>query len=212
MARVYKNFFKRVLDIATSFIALILTFPLLLIVGCILLYLNKKSPFFIQVRPGKNAKLFRIIKFKTMTDETDSAGELLPEEFRITRVGKFIRKYSLDEIPQLINVFLGDMSLVGPRPLLPEYLPYYNEFQKRRHDVRPGITGWAQINGRNSISWEDKFIHDVWYVDHISFKTDCRILLGTLKKFFHTSDVSAKGHPTMPRFSDEVEDRKKIKT
>lgn len=166
-----------------------------------LFFLNNGKPFFIQPRPGKNEKIFKLIKFKTMNDKRDKLGYLLPDEKRLTVVGKFVRKTSLDEIPQLINVIKGDMSLVGPRPLLVEYLPLYNEEQKRRHEVKPGITGWAQVNGRNAISWEEKFKYDVWYVDHLSFILDLKILLLTIKKVFKREGISSTNAATMERFT-----------
>ncbi len=161
---------------------------------------NKGKAFFFQARPGKKEKLFKVIKFKTMTDCKDRNGNLLPDAKRLTIVGKFIRKTSLDEIPQLLNVIKGDMSLIGPRPLLVEYLPLYDDIQKRRHEVKPGITGWAQVNGRNAISWEQKFGYDVWYVDHVSFSLDVKIFFVTVKNVFLVKDISQKGHATMPFF------------
>ena len=161
---------------------------------------NKGNPFFFQLRPGKGGRLFLLLKFKTMNDLKDTAGNLLPDEKRITRLGRFIRKSSIDELPQLINVLKGDMSLIGPRPLLPEYLPLYTVRQNRRHDVRPGITGWAQVNGRNAISWEEKFKLDVWYVENISFKLDMKILTLTMKKIIKPEGISQQGHATMPVF------------
>lgn len=162
--------------------------------------MNKGFPFFVQRRPGKGEKIFRLIKFRTMTNARDANGELLPDDKRLTRFGTMIRKTSLDEIPQLINVIKGDMSLIGPRPLLIEYLPRYSAIQKRRHEVRPGITGWAQVNGRNAISWERKFELDVWYVDHLNLKLDIRILMLTLKKVVKPEGISQEGHATMPVF------------
>ena len=172
----YLNYVKSFFDFMAAFIGLIVLSPLIIVITILLFILNNGKPFYFQNRPGYKEKIFRIIKFKTMNDKKNEAGELLPDFERTTLVGKFIRKTSIDEIPQLINVFLGHMSLVGPRPLLPEYLPLYNENQKRRHEVKPGITGWAQVNGRNSISWEEKFRLDVEYVDKISFGFDCKIL------------------------------------
>ena len=197
----YKSFLKRTIDLIGAFTGLLLLSPIFLIVTLGLFIANKGKPFFIQKRPGKNGRLFNIIKFKTMTDAKNAQGHLLPDSLRLTAVGKFVRKTSLDEIPQLLNVIKGDMSLIGPRPLLPEYLPLYNKEQKRRHEVKPGITGWAQVNGRNAISWEEKFNYDVWYVDHLSFLTDVRIILLTFKKNFKTSNIAAEGHVTMPPFT-----------
>src|SRR5690606_16445280 len=168
----YKLVFKRILDFSFSLLGLTILSPIFILATFYLYLANQGKPFFFQKRPGKNGKIFRIITFKTMNDRTGSEGNLLPDADRLTPVGKFVRKTSLDEIPQLINVLKGDMSLVGPRPLLPEYLPLYNKEQARRHEVRPGITGWAQVNGRNAISWKQKFEYDVWYVDHLSFWLD----------------------------------------
>ena len=178
----YKNHIKRFLDFTLSLIGFLILSPLFLLVTIFLFFSNRGKPFFFQARPGLNEKIFRVIKFKTMNDKRNEQGELLPSTERITPIGTFVRKTSLDEIPQLINVIRGDMSLVGPRPLREEYLPYYSEEQKRRHDVRPGITGWAQVNGRNTISWDKKFEYDVWYVDHLGFMLDCKILFLTIKK------------------------------
>lgn len=179
----YKNGIKRIIDFVLSLIGLVLLSPVFIIVTILLYFANKRAGvFFTQERPGKEGRIFKIIKFKSMTDERDSNGVLLSNEERITRVGAFIRSTSLDEIPQLINVLKGDMALIGPRPLLVEYLPLYSEKQARRHEVRPGITGWAQVNGRNAISWTDKFKLDVWYVDHLSFQLDLKIFFLTLKK------------------------------
>ncbi|MDQ3292532.1 MAG: sugar transferase [Bacteroidota bacterium] len=196
----YKNLLKRFLDLTISVSAFIVALPIFIIVVISLAIANRGKVFFFQARPGKNEKVFRIIKFKTMNDLKDSNGKLLPDEVRLTAVGKFVRKTSLDEIPQLINVIKGDMSLIGPRPLLVEYLPLYNNVQKRRHEVRPGITGWAQINGRNAISWEQKFEYDVWYVDNMSFLLDMKIILLTIKKVFKSEGISQQGHATMPFF------------
>ncbi len=196
----YHNFFKRVLDLVLSLTGLILLSPVLLVVTIFLYFANDGKPFFFQKRPGKNSKIFRIVKFKTMNDRRGTDGRLLPDEQRLTGIGKFIRKTSLDEIPQLFSVLVGDMSLVGPRPLLVEYLPLYSDFQARRHEVKPGITGWAQVNGRNAISWEKKFELDVWYADHVSFLLDLKILFMTVKKVFKSEGISQDGHATMPYF------------
>lgn len=198
--QIYKNYIKRLFDILAAIIGLLLTFPLLLTSVIILYIFNNGEVFFFQRRPGKNGVIFRIYKLKTMLDIKDHHGNLLPEAERLTPIGRFIRKYSLDEIPQLFNILKGDMSLVGPRPLLPEYLPLYNDFQKKRHDVKPGITGWAQINGRNAISWEQKFEYDVWYVDRISPSLDIKILLLTLLKVIRKEGVNQKENITMEAF------------
>ena len=186
----YRCYIKSLIDILISFIIFVIVFPVLMIVSLFLFFANSGNPFFFQLRPGKNEKIFRIIKFKTMNDKKDSEGNLLTDAHRLTKIGKFVRKTSIDELPQLINVLKGDMSLIGPRPLLPEYLTLYNELQKKRHEVKPGITGWAQINGRNTISWEQKFEYDVWYVENISFKLDCKIIFCTLKKVIIRKDIN----------------------
>jgi lipopolysaccharide/colanic/teichoic acid biosynthesis glycosyltransferase len=198
--QVYRNFLKRFLDLIVSVVAFSLLFPLFIIVTALLYIANQGKPFFVQPRPGKNGRIFRLVKFKTMNDKKDAAGNLLPDADRLTAVGSFIRKTSLDEIPQLINVIKGEMSLIGPRPLLVEYLPLYNSTQKRRHEVRPGITGWAQVNGRNAIGWKEKFELDVWYVDNMSFLLDCKIIIFTLMKVIKSEGVSQQGHVTMTKF------------
>jgi len=187
----YKLLFKRLTDIILGLMGFILLSPLFIAVTVFLFFANKGKPFFSQARPGKNEKIFRLLKFKSMNDNKDENGELLPFDQRVTKVGLFIRKYSLDEIPQLINVILGQMSLVGPRPLLVKYLPLYNDFQKQRHNVKPGITGWAQVKGRNTISWEKKFELDVWYTENLSFTTDLKIILLTIKKVFFKEDINS---------------------
>ena len=198
----YKNCLKRILDFWIALIVLVVISPLLLAVTIWLHFANKGAgAFFLQERPGKNAKIFKIIKFKTMTDERDTDGNLLPDELRLTKVGNFVRSTSIDELPQLINVLKGDMSLIGPRPLLPEYLPLYSKEQARRHEVRPGISGWAQCHGRNAISWTERFKLDVWYVDHVSLKTDMEIVFITFKKVFQRADVSEEGCATMESFN-----------
>ena len=197
----YLNYVKSFFDFMAAFIGLIVLSPLIIVITILLFILNNGKPFYFQNRPGYKEKIFRIIKFKTMNDKKNEAGELLPDFERTTSVGKFIRKTSIDEIPQLINVFLGHMSLVGPRPLLPEYLSLYNENQKRRHDVKPGITGWAQINGRNSILWTKKFEHDVWYVDNASILLDMKILLLTVKKVLIPQGINANEKYTMEEFN-----------
>ena len=198
--QIYRDLFKPVIDFAAAFIAFVILSPVFLLVTIVLFIQNNGKPFFFQPRPGKNGKIFKVIKFKTMTDKKGPDGELLPDAERVTSVGNFVRKSSLDEIPQLLNVILGDMSLVGPRPLLIEYLPLYNEVQKRRHEVSPGITGWAQVNGRNAISWEQKFEYDVWYVKNISLALDIEILWKTVAKVFKSEGISANGHVTIERF------------
>ncbi len=196
----YKNLLKYLIDFIISLVALLLLSPFFISIALLIIIATRANPFFYQKRPGKNEKLFTIVKFKTMNDKKDSEGELLPDSKRLTRIGKIIRKTSLDEIPQLLNVLKGEMSLIGPRPLLPEYLPLYNDFQKRRYQVKPGITGWAQINGRNAISWEDKFELDIYYVDNISFILDLKIIFKTIKKVFLGSDINKSGEATMHRF------------
>lgn len=198
----YRRFFKRAIDISASAgILLVLSVPL----GLVTLWLhfaNKGAgAFFTQDRPGKDGKIFKVVKFKTMTDERDADGNLLPDEKRLTKVGKLVRSTSIDELPQLWNVLKGDMSLIGPRPLLPQYLPLYSPEQARRHEVRPGITGWAQCHGRNAISWKKKFELDVWYVDNISFKTDCSVVWTTLKKVIRRDDISSATSVTMEAFN-----------
>ena len=192
----YKIFFKPLLDFVLSFLGLIISSPIFLIVFIALLLANKGKVFFLQNRPGKNEEIFKIIKFRTMNDNRDAHGNLLPDEERLTTIGKLVRKTSLDEIPQLINVLLGNMSLIGPRPLLPEYLPLYNDFQKKRHLIKPGITGWAQINGRNAVEWEKKFMFDVWYVENMSFLLDLQIMFLTLKKVLKLEGVNREGEAT----------------
>ncbi len=196
----YLKYFKRAFDISASFLGIILLMPVFLIVTLLLIIVNKGNPLFLQKRVGKDDCLFRIIKFKTMSDKRDQFGDLLPDHERITKLGLWIRRFSLDEIPQLFNVVKGDMSLIGPRPLLQEYLPLYSEYQRRRHLVRPGITGWAQVNGRNTLLWAHKFEMDVWYVDHICLGLDLKILMMTVFKVFKSEGVSQDGHTTMTRF------------
>jgi lipopolysaccharide/colanic/teichoic acid biosynthesis glycosyltransferase len=196
----YRNYVKRLFDILISFIVLLCFLPVILIVALILYILNSGKVFFVQERPGLNAKKFWIIKFKTMNDKKDKNGILLPDKQRITNFGRFVRSTSLDELPQLINVLKGDMSLIGPRPLLVRYLTLYNEVQQRRHEVKPGITGWAQVNGRNAISWEEKFNFDVYYVDHLSFWLDLKIIALTIKKVFIREGINNQSAETMPEF------------
>ncbi|MBL4559849.1 MAG: sugar transferase [Labilibaculum sp.] len=196
----YKKILKPLLDFTIAFLGLLFIIPLLLFVALFLAIANAGSPFFFQTRPGFHGKPFRIIKFKTMNDKLDEQGELLADSKRLTKIGAFVRKTSLDELPQLLNVLKGELSLVGPRPLLMEYLPLYNTTQARRHDVKPGITGWAQVNGRNAISWEEKFKLDVEYVDKLSFMMDVSILLMTVKKVFVSEGITAAGNKTMYKF------------
>lgn len=200
--KIYRDCVKRGIDVAVSGIALLILFIPLLGVTIWLHFANKGAgAFFFQERPGKNAKIFRVVKFKTMTDECDADGNLLPDAQRLTKVGRFVRSTSIDELPQLWNVFKGDMSLIGPRPLLVQYLPLYSVEQARRHEVRPGITGWAQCHGRNAISWQKKFELDVWYVDHISFITDCKVILTTVQKVIKRADISSETSVTMEAFN-----------
>ena len=188
------------IDFIAAFAAFIILSPLFIIVTLLLFFANQGKPFFVQARPGKRGKVFRILKFKTMNDRKDEQGNLLPDSERLTLIGSIVRKTSLDEIPQLLNVLIGDMSLIGPRPLLVEYLPLYNETQRRRHEAKPGITGWAQVNGRNAISWEQKFDYDVYYVDNISFLLDVKIILLTLVNVFRGKGISQQGSATMEKF------------
>lgn len=200
--KLYRNFFKRAIDIAASGSALLVLSVPLAAVTVWLHFANKGAgAFFFQERPGKGGRIFKVVKFKTMTDERDSDGRLLPDAQRLTKVGRFVRSTSIDELPQLWNVLKGDMSLIGPRPLLVQYLPLYSKKQSRRHEVRPGITGWAQCHGRNSISWKEKFDLDVWYVDHISFLTDCKVILTTVKKVVRREDISSATSATMEPFN-----------
>jgi lipopolysaccharide/colanic/teichoic acid biosynthesis glycosyltransferase len=200
----YRNFIKPLCDRVVALIALVVLSPVILIVTTLLLVANNGKPFFFQPRAGFKGGIFRIIKFKTMNDRKDANGELLPDADRLTAIGRFVRKTSLDELPQLLNVIKGDMSIVGPRPLLVEYLPLYNATQARRHDVKPGITGWAQVNGRNAISWSLKFEYDVYYVEHISFAFDIRIIWRTLSKVFKSEGISAQGVATAEKFTGNV--------
>lgn len=198
----YSHFFKRVIDFILVFIVLVVIWPILLLITIWLHFANKGAgAFFTQERPGKDGRIFRLIKFKSMTDERDAEGKLLPDAKRLTHVGKFVRATSIDELPQLINVLKGDMALIGPRPLLPEYLPLYNEEQARRHEVRPGITGWAQCHGRNAISWTEKFKLDVWYVDHCSLLTDLKIIFITIKSVLKREGISSATSVTMEKFN-----------
>jgi lipopolysaccharide/colanic/teichoic acid biosynthesis glycosyltransferase len=196
----YNSFIKPFLDKLVALMILIILAPVFLVSFVLLAFANDGKPFFLQLRPGKNGKLFKIIKFKTMNDKKDVHGNLLPDNQRLTKVGKFLRKTSMDELPQLINVIKGDMSMVGPRPLLPEYIALYTPEQAKRHKVKPGITGWAQVNGRNAISWEEKFQLDVWYVEHQSFLLDAKIIFKTFKKVIVSEGISQKGQATTTKF------------
>lgn len=200
--KIYRDCIKRVLGFSIAFIALICLSPLLLVVTIWLHFANKGAgAFFFQERPGKDGKIFKIIKYKTMTDERDANGKLLPDAQRLTKVGRFVRSTSIDELPQLFNVLKGDMAIIGPRPLLVQYLPLYSPEQARRHEVRPGITGWAQCHGRNTLSWHEKFKLDVWYVDHCSFLTDMKVILTTIKKVIARDGISQNGQETMETFN-----------
>ncbi|WP_316811422.1 sugar transferase [Pedobacter heparinus] len=199
----YKNFLKRYLDFILSLAGLVVLSPVFVVVLIILCITNNGKAFFFQKRPGKNENLFSIIKFKTMNDKKDKDGNLLPDSERMTKIGRFIRNSSLDEIPQLINVFIGQMSIIGPRPLLPQYLSLYNDEQLKRHQVKPGITGWAQVNGRNAITWTQKFKYDVWYVENFSFLLDVKIIYLTVKKVFKSENISQDGHATMEYFKGD---------
>ncbi len=196
----YVYFFKRLIDLLVAFIIFTVLSPVFFIVVILLAIANSGKPFFFQSRPGKKERIFKVIKFKTMNDRKDKNGELLPDADRLTGIGRFIRKTSLDELPQLLNVIKGDMSLIGPRPLLIEYLPLYSEVQKHRHDAMPGITGWAQVNGRNAISWQQKFDYDVWYVNHISFALDFRIFFLTIRNIVKSEGISSETSATMEKF------------
>ncbi len=198
----YHNIFKRILDITFSFLATI-SFSVIIVILCLFLFFANKrnSVFFTQPRPGKNGKIFRLVKFKTMTDKRDESGNLLPDEKRLTRLGKFMRSTSLDELPQLWNILKGDMSFIGPRPLLVEYLPLYTQKQARRHEVKPGMTGWAQVNGRNRISWKEKFEYDVWYVDNLSLSLDFKIFIMTILKVFKREGINSDNNTTMELFN-----------
>ncbi|AQY21601.1 sugar transferase [Riemerella anatipestifer] len=196
----YRDFFKPIMDFTLALVGFLLLSPVFILVTIGLFFANQGKPFFFQKRPGKNERIFSIIKFKTMNDKKDVQGNLLSDAERLTAVGKLVRKTSLDEIPQLLNVIKGDMSLVGPRPLLPQYLPLYNKEQKKRHNVRPGITGWAQVNGRNAISWQQKFEYDVWYVRNLSLSLDIKVLFLTVKKVFVSEGISQEGQATIEPF------------
>ena len=200
--QLYRDYLKRVLDFVLSFFVLLCISPILIVVTIWLHYANKGAgAFFFQERPGKDGKIFKVIKFKTMTDERDNNGNLLPDEQRLTKVGHFLRSTSIDELPQLINVLKGDMAMIGPRPLLVQYLPLYSSEQARRHEVRPGISGWAQCHGRNAISWTEKFKLDVWYVDHVSFMTDLKVVSLTIKKVLVQEGINEEGQATMQAFN-----------
>ena len=199
----YQSIVKPIFDFFCAFFGFVLLLPIFLVVTFLLFIANGGKPFFFQLRPGKNGKIFKIIKFKTMNDKKDKEGNLLSDAERLTKVGSFVRKTSLDEIPQLLNVIKGDMSLIGPRPLLPDYLHLYNDFQNRRHEVKPGISGWAQVNGRNAISWDEKFLLDVWYVDHISFMLDFKIIFRTFQKVLISEGINASNSVTIEPFNGE---------
>lgn len=200
--RIYVSFVKRPLDFIGSFVAIVLLSPLISVVAAVLHFANKGAGvFFVQERPGKDEKIFKVVKFKTMSDERDENGELLPDYMRLTRVGRIVRSLSIDELPQLINILKGDMSFIGPRPLLVQYLPLYNEQQRHRHDVMPGLSGWAQVNGRNSISWQEKFRYDLEYVENIGLKMDVKVFLMTMKKVFKREGVNHEGCATMELFT-----------
>jgi undecaprenyl phosphate N,N'-diacetylbacillosamine 1-phosphate transferase len=200
----YRKYLKPVFDFIVALTGFTILSPLFILCCLFLAIANRGHIFFLQPRPGRNEHTFTVIKFKTMNDRKDAAGNLLPDEVRLTTIGKIVRKTSLDEIPQLLNVIKGNMSLVGPRPLLVEYLPLYNEAQKKRHTVRPGITGWAQVNGRNAISWQQKFEYDVWYVDHLSFGLDMKIMFMTFLKVFKSEGINAAGSATMEKFKGNL--------
>lgn len=198
----YKNYYKRIIDFTIALVTFVMLSPILLVITVWLHFANKGAgAFFLQERPGLHGKIFKIIKYKTMTDERDAEGNLLPDKDRLTAVGKFVRKTSIDELPQLINVLKGDMALIGPRPLLAQYLPLYSKEQMRRHDVRPGISGWAQCHGRNQISWTEKFKFDVWYVDHLSLVTDLKVIFITIKKVLFREDINSDNDATMEDFN-----------
>lgn len=198
---VYRTVFKPVIDFLVSVTVIIILLPIFILIFLFLFIVNHGKPFYFQLRPGLHCKIFKVIKFRTMNERKDKDGKLLPDAERLTGVGKFIRKTSLDEIPQLLNVIKGDMSLIGPRPLLAEYLPLYNDFQKRRHEVKPGITGWAQVNGRNALSWEEKFSRDVWYVNNLSFFLDVKIFFLTIAKVFKSEGINSENAATMEKFT-----------
>ncbi len=200
----YRRIFKPFVDFFIALISLIILSPLFLLVAVLLTLANKGNPFFFQQRPGRNEKIFKIVKFRTMTNTRDKNGRLLPDAERLTKIGKLVRKTSLDEIPQLINVIKGEMSLIGPRPLLPEYLPLYNDWQKKRHEVRPGITGWAQVNGRNSLDWNKKFEMDVWYVNNVNFPLDLKILFKTIEKVIKSEGINSAGQVTTENFKGNI--------
>jgi lipopolysaccharide/colanic/teichoic acid biosynthesis glycosyltransferase len=201
----YKLFFKRAIDVIVSFVLLLVTLPFTLIAGILLAFANNGKIFFVQQRPGLHGKPFYIVKFKTMNDRRDAAGNLLPDDVRLTAVGKLVRKTSVDELPQLINVLKGDISLIGPRPLLMEYLPLYSPLQARRHEVRPGITGWAQVNGRNRTTWEKRFSEDLYYVENVSFLLDLKIFFLTIIKILKVEGISGEGSVTMEKFKGNNE-------
>ncbi len=197
----YRNFFKRLIDFLAACIVLLIVFPFLIILIAVLFFANNGKPFFFQERVGYKNRIFKVVKFKTMNDRRGTDGKLLPDNIRLTKAGKFVRSTSMDELPQLLNVLIGQMSLVGPRPLLVKYLPLYNERQKRRHTVKPGITGWSQVNGRNTVTWQQRFEHDIFYVENLSLTLDIKILLQTIKKVVVREGIAADGAATMPPFT-----------
>jgi lipopolysaccharide/colanic/teichoic acid biosynthesis glycosyltransferase len=196
----YKRYIKQIIDFILALVAVVLLLPLFFLLSLLLFLAYSNNPYFVQARPGKNGMLFQLVKFRTMSEQRDKLGALLPDAQRLTTIGRFVRNTSLDELPQLLNVLKGDMSLVGPRPLLPEYLPLYNQTQNRRHEIKPGITGWAQVNGRNAISWQEKFSFDVWYVNNISFMLDLKILLLTIRKVFVIDEAIIDGTEAGQKF------------
>ena len=208
----YRKFFKRFFDFMLSLLAIIVLSPILLLLIIIVAIAMRGNPFFVQLRPGKNNKIFKLIKFRTMTNKKDAEGNLLPDDQRLTKFGKFLRKTSLDELPELFNILVGDMSIIGPRPLLVKYLVLYNEEQLHRHDVRPGLTGWAQVNGRNDTTWEKRFQYDLEYVEKLSFALDFKIFFMTIGKVFKRSGVSQEGHATMEEFkgNENKQDETKV--
>ena len=206
MKTVYSKYIKRALDFIISLLALTVLSPLLLVLTLVGAVKMRGNPFFVQERPGRNGRVFRLIKLRSMTNEKKN-GELLPDEERLTGYGRFLRRTSLDELPELLNILVGHMSIVGPRPLLVKYLPLYNEHQARRHEVRPGLTGWAQVNGRNSITWEQKFDYDVWYVDHVSFALDFRIVMMTVRSVLKREGISGDNNATMAEFTGSAESK-----
>ncbi len=210
MNSIYYKYFKRLFDVCLALVAIVIFSPFFIILIIVLIFANRGNPFFVQERPGKDGKVFKMMKFKTLNDGTDDTGDLLPDEQRLFKIGKLIRSSSLDELPQLFNILTGDMSVVGPRPLLVKYLPYYNDFQARRHLVRPGITGWAQVNGRNKLAWDQKFAYDVFYVENVSLFFDFKIMLLTVKKVIMREGINQEGEVTAEAFKGNI-DKAQIK-